>query len=277
MPTTLLKSLERLLEAAAVLRRERRLKRAVQVAEKAIARAFETQGREFLKRLAKKRALFVSEALREATAGDLEWEAYWLEVELATMAVLEEPIGAVQAAALDAGVRVALADLEAEISFTLEHPRAVAFLKDRAAERVTMINGTTREGLRSLLTKAVDEGWSYGKTAKAIKEQFDGFAGKRPQAHIQSRAHMVAVTEAGEAYEEGTLQVTKELKAIGLEMQKSWLTVGDDRVSAPCRGNQGAGWIPVDDAFPSGHDRPLAHPACRCTALYRRKPSNKEA
>lgn len=276
MATTLLSALDRLLEAAQVLSKERKLRKPVQVAERAIGLAFERQGREFLKRLARKRDLFVKEALREATARDLDWEGFWLEVELATVAVLEEPIAAVHRAALEAGIRVAIADLKAEIAFDLENPRAVAFLADRAAERVTMINETTREGLRSLLTKAVDEGRSYGKTAKAIKEQFDGFSGRKPQAHIRSRAHLVAVQEAGEAYCEGNLQVGKELQALGLVIDKAWLTTKDSRVSAVCRGNEAQGWIPIDDAFSSGHDRPLGHVACRCSLLTQRRKEAKE-
>jgi hypothetical protein len=268
--------LTRLIEAMTVLRKERLLARHVRTAEKALAKAFTAQGADFLRRLAAHKAAFaVAESLREGTAEEFDPAPLFTQAELATLALFEEPIGKLADAALMAGVRVALAELAADISFDLEHPRAVAFLKGRAAERVTMINGTTRDGLRTLLTQAMEEGWSYGKTAKEIKGRFDGFAGKKPQAHIQSRAHLVAVTEAGEAYEEAGLQVGKELAGMGLEMEHLWLTVGDSRVSDGCLGNQAAGWIPLSQAFPSGHMRPLRFPGCRCTALTRRKPTEK--
>lgn len=51
-------------------------------------------------------------------------------------------------------------------------------------------------------------------------------------------------------------------------MVKSWLTAGDDRVDAHCRANEAAGWIPLDQPFPSGHQRAQGHQACRCTTLY---------
>jgi hypothetical protein len=54
-------------------------------------------------------------------------------------------------------------------------------------------------------------------------------------------------------------------------MEKRWLTVGDDRVSDGCKDNQRAGWIALNDAFPSGDDRPLRFPGCRCVVQYRRK------
>jgi hypothetical protein len=92
-----------------------------------------------------------------------------------------------------------------------------------------------------------------------------------PQQHIDSRAHLVAVTETGNAYAEGQLEVAQELAAAGIEMEKAWITVGDDRVTEGCRENEAAGWIGLDDPFPSGHQRPLRFPGCRCDLLTRRK------
>lgn len=188
--------LRRLAEAMSVLAKERLLARQVARAERAIAKAFRAQGTDFLKRLAPHKAAFpTAEVIREGTAEDFDPEPLFTQTELATLALFERPIGALAQAALLAGVRVAIADLAADVAFDLEHPRAVAFLRGRAAERVTKINETTREALRALLAQAMEEGWGYDKTAKVIRAEFDGFAGKRPQKHIRSRAHLVAVTE----------------------------------------------------------------------------------
>jgi hypothetical protein len=268
----LLEALDRLIEAATVLRKERLLKSAVAKAERQIALAFVRQGREFLTRLAKQKGRFaVEESLREGTAEELGWEPMFNAAELETLSMLEAPIGSVAQAALLAGARETIRDLAVEMSFELDNPRAVAFLKGRAAVRVTLINATTREQLRTMLTEAMENGWSYAKTAKAVNEKFDGFAGKLPQEHLRSRAELVAVQEAGEAYEAGTHAVGQELQAMGLEMEHAWLTVGDSRVSDQCWGDQGAGWIPLGDAFPSGNERPPGHVACRCTGLMRRR------
>jgi len=74
-----------------------------------------------------------------------------------------------------------------------------------------------------------------------------------------------------DASEERALKQAQRLQSAGLPMLKSWLTVGDDRVCELCAGNEAVGWIPVDDAFPSGHMHPLAHNCCRCCLLTRMK------
>ena len=70
-----------------------------------------------------------------------------------------------------------------------------------------------------------------------------------------------------DAYEEASLIQSQSLQAAGLPMEKYWSTIGDDKVCDVCRENEGAGWIPLDDAFPGGHMRPLAHDGCRCGML----------
>ena len=72
-------------------------------------------------------------------------------------------------------------------------------------------------------------------------------------------------------YERGNMGVAEDLETAGLEMEKSWLAVGDDKVCDVCRANAAEGWIPLGQTFSGGVDRPLQHPACRCCALYRRK------
>jgi len=62
---------------------------------------------------------------------------------------------------------------------------------------------------------------------------------------------------------------SQSLQSAGLPMEKSWLTSRDGRVSDGCMQNEDAGWIPLDDAFPSGDMRPLRFPGCRCALLTR--------
>jgi len=158
-----------------------------------------------------------------------------------------------------------------ELSFSVNHPAAVQYLKDHGAELVRGINATTRDYLRTVLVQAAEQGWAYGKTARAIKERYREFSVGVPQRHIRSRSELIAVTEVGNAYEHGSLIAAQDLASGGLVMEKFWSTVQDDRVEEHCRTNEGEGWIPLDQTFSSGHDRPLAHPACRCTMLTRRK------
>jgi len=98
--------------------------------------------------------------------------------------------------------------------------------------------------------------------AKAISDRYGMFRVGQPQLHIDSRAHLIAVQEAGQAFEYGNMVVAQDLRNAGLEMEKSYLTVGDDRVSELCRGNEADGWIPLDQSFSSGAASAPGHVAC---------------
>lgn len=275
MSSTLLTALDRLLEANARLRKRRALARLERRLEQAMAKAFRAQGREVLKRLGQLRSRFPREtqteaALREAVE-EFEWGPLFDEAVLKTLRLFEEPLSEVARQALEAGALAAIAELQLDISFSLEHPRAVDYLRQVGAERVAGINETTREELRRILTQAAQEGWSYDRTAREITRRYTEFATPQPQQHIRSRAHLIAVTEVGQAYEAGNRAIADDLAAAGLAMEKSWLVVGDERVCPICHGNAAVGWIPLEQPFPSGHQQPVGHPACRCTALWRRR------
>ena len=141
----------------------------------------------------------------------------------------------------------------------------------RAAERIAGINDTTRGIIRELIELAQKEQWSYTKLAARIRAAFAEFARPAAQRHIRDRAELVAITEMGQAFVDGQIDATTKLILRGAQIEKAWLTVGDDRVSAGCRANDAAGWIPFAQAFPSGHAAPLRFPGCRCALQTRRK------
>lgn len=160
------------------------------------------------------------------------------------------------------GAQSAELDLELEAAFSVEHPDAVAYLARYGADRVSAIDDVTRRYLRTIVTQAAQEGWSYQRTAGAIKDRFVEFAVGVPQENIRSRAELVAVTEVGEAYEQGAKIVAQGLQQQGLAIQKQWLA--EDDACDDCIDNPDDGWIDEDETFSSGDDAPLVHPACRC-------------
>lgn len=164
--------------------------------------------------------------------------------------------------------------LNIDITFNLDDPAARAYIRRVGADLVTRVDDTTRARLRRLIEDGTHSGWNYNQIAQSIISEFGEMAVGRPQQHIDSRAHLIAVTELGNAFEDGSLGAARRMAQMGLEMEKKWLTVGDNRVSDGCRDNQAEGWIPLDQQFRSGHDRPLRFPGCRCTALYQRKRSS---
>lgn len=252
---------------------------------RAMRAAFLAQGTDFLRRFRSIKSVFESRTyvlppngegypLREAIRSD-DWLPVWKETATETAASFETPIQAASEGALLAGAADQSINLRYAGSFDLEHPRAKAYLEDHAARQVTRINDETQRELRTILVRANDEGWSYQQAAKAIRDRFDGFAGKSPLKHIRDRAELVAVTEVGNAYEAGAEGIARTLQDGGLAIEKHWYDAGDARVHPGCRADTGAGWIGINDRFPSGASRPLDHPGCRCHCQYRRKRANR--
>lgn len=151
--------------------------------------------------------------------------------------------------------------------FNLENPRAVEYARQRAAEAISEINATTRREVRKIIVEGLETGMSPAQVAQRLADKFIQFAVPRPGKRIPNRATLIAVTEMANAYCDGILQLGQELQQSGIVMVKHWLTVGDDRVSDGCRQNEEAGWIAIDAAFPSGHQRPPRFPGCRCDLL----------
>ncbi len=237
--------------------------------KKQMARAFKAQGRDFKKRFAtlKKDWSNIKEAVNPRGP---EWGKLFDLSAQQTISTFQGPIDQAVAAALAAGGRRVIAELSASIAFDLENPRAVAYMKDRGAEMVTKINETTRKDLSDLLSASIENGDSYGDIARGISEMFgDDFP--------DWRAEMIARTETGNAYCQGSLEAARQMSDAGLEMEKSWLTAGDEKVEGICEENEADGWISVDDDFSSGDDAPLAHPNCRCDIEVRVKPDELKA
>jgi hypothetical protein len=254
------------LEATTAAQKWRVVKPLERDLQKDMRTAFAAQGEAFLDGLAAERGKF-SEALTQA-----DWLQIFDKAAALTYNLFLDPLEATAIAGLTAGAGAVIADLDLGIAFDLANPRAVQYVNQHGAANVRGINDTTRSYLQTVIRQSVDEGWSYQKTAKAIKDRYAEFAVGVPQEHIRSRAELIAVTESGMAYESGSAIVVRDLQDGGLRMEKSWLTVGDNRVDPHCLANQAQGWIPLDDAFSDGTMQPLSHPACRCTALYRRAP-----
>lgn len=159
-------------------------------------------------------------------------------------------------------------------SFKVSHPEAIAHAAQEAGEKIAGINQTSMNQVKTVIANGISEGKSYQVVAKDLIKLHQEWAIPSPLGHIRSRAELIAVTEMGNAYVQGTVLAGQELQAAGLVMEKHWLTVGDMRVDkAQCANNDAAGWIPFDTDFPSGHPSPLAHPGCRCDLQVRKAAS----
>jgi hypothetical protein len=151
------------------------------------------------------------------------------------------------------------------LSWNLENPRAVAWMKAHGAELVKGIDQTTRLQIRSILTQGMEEGWSYTRTADAIADQFPEFRLGTPGfKHIRNKAELISTTEAHIAYGVANWQAAQKLVEMGVQLEKRWSTAGDEHVCDDCKGNEEEGWVDFGAEWQSGHTRTPAHAGCRC-------------
>jgi SPP1 gp7 family putative phage head morphogenesis protein len=140
---------------------------------------------------------------------------------------------------------------------TISDNVATSWLRDNSLSKLTgEVNDTSKQRLRDALADAWDKGGSYNDMVKSVTDTFEDFS--------SVRAGMIAQTEANDAYIEGR-DATARAAGLG---EKRWSADGSD-TCPECEEQIAAGWIDIDDDFPSGDDPPL-HPNCECGTDYRR-------
>ena len=92
-------------------------------------------------------------------------------------------------------------------------------------------------------------------------------------AFSPSRAENIARTETATAQGQGAKSAAAHFKLD----EKRWITQGDGLVTPECQANADAGWIPIADPFPSGHDTIPVHPRDRCNVIYRKADAEQAA
>jgi len=133
------------------------------------------------------------------------------------------------------------------------------------------VSDATKEEIQGIIARGLESGLSPQKVARQIADKLTPYMAERPEAEIRSLAHAIAVTKNAEAYEEGGLSLARDVEAAGIEMEKSWYVSEGQNPCDACLENGQAGWIPLDEAYPSGHMYPPGHPACLCLGLHRMK------
>lgn len=126
--------------------------------------------------------------------------------------------------------------------------RATEYAKQHAAELIEGLDNTTRDTIKDLVSKTISDGESLQTLKKWITES---------GAFSKDRAYTIARTETATAHGQGSHEAAKMMG----QDEKSWErneTEPDDE----CQDNEDAGWIDIDDTFPSGDDTIPAHPNC---------------
>lgn len=247
---------------AAPINRERR---AAKKAEKAIRSAIETAFADVLQ-----------EAI-DATAeiGKVANEASKIAdaLRLAGFDTLAEALADIFIELLKDSGSQALTQIDAndEAMLSLVNDKAVQWAKEHAAElvgkkwvagelidnpnAVYRIDQVTRDGVRSLVGQAIDEGWSNDRLGAALKDSY---------AFSSTRADLIAVTETAFVDVQGNMIAYEES---GVVVGKKWIIGDQEKLCDICQDNADQGEIPFKDAFASGRLAPPQHPRCRCDVL----------
>lgn len=143
------------------------------------------------------------------------------------------------------------------------HELAVRYAQARAAELLSdrgrlSIPAGTRERVRELVTKAIEQGDSIRQLKNALRQDNIFSAG---------RAETIARTETSTAMGRASVQAYTSNGWEGKEWRTSGFDVDNGDAFGPCVTNEAAGAVRVGDSFPSGDDAPPAHPRCRCTLV----------
>lgn len=129
---------------------------------------------------------------------------------------------------------------------------AVAWASTRAGELVTEVSDTTIDGIRDIVTSAIEDGLTNAELADELSTSFE---------FSEARSMLIARTETSFAENAGTLI---GWRAAGCVAGKVWL-VGDAEVCEECDALDGVE-VPIDADFPDdGGDGPPLHPNCRCS------------
>lgn len=137
------------------------------------------------------------------------------------------------------------------------------------AERITQITSNTRDQLRQILQKGIQEGLSIDDIAKQITEG-SKIAGR-------TRARVIARTEVISASNKGSIQGAR---ATNLDLNKEWIATQDGRTRLEHASADGQ-VVGMDKPFNVGGEEldypgdPSGTPGnviqCRCTQGYQRK------
>ena len=207
---------------------------------------------------------------QEGRANLNDFNRAWAVTENETTATLQSVVLAVETDAMEQGGDIASKFFDADIggTFNLDNPRAVNWFSQfgGSTDYIKGIQNTSKNQIKTIVTKALDEGWSYNKTATQIKEKFTDFT--------HPRAQLIATHESAQAYEAGNRIFVEGIADLGVIVIKMWMTSMDDKVTPECAANMADGWIALNESHTSGHQNPPRFPGCRCYEIFKEKGRN---
>lgn len=124
--------------------------------------------------------------------------------------------------------------------------QAVSYAQKRGAKLVTEMNTVTKKRLAQVVSNGIKNKRGVDGLARDIRREFQDMARYRSKA--------IARNETSDALQQAFMDRSKDMGVTG----KEWIEIAP--LDQDCLINAAAGVIKIGDTFPSGHDRPPAHP-----------------
>jgi SPP1 gp7 family putative phage head morphogenesis protein len=170
---------------------------------------------------------------------------------------------------LDQGIEDAKSELSITGAFDVTPERALRYLADHVMDFADDMVTNERDGLRSLITDGLDQGWGAAKLGKNIRSYFrqgvhyvnNGTV--RRTMNLDAWSDTVARTELSRAYNQGARSLYEEA---GIK-ERVWMAAGEAHECPACEAADGE-VAKIGDLFPSVdvEDSP-AHPRCFCVTM----------
>lgn len=219
---------------------DRRVTKYEERASRRMEKFFERQANAIVKRLESRAGKSMQKAAEEWWDGD-RWNA---ELTDESAAFLEDSV--------DAFATFTLGRLPTNNPYDPRAERVRQFIDGRSNDLAGLVNGTTADEVRAVISAAQAEGVGMAEIAKRVRGYFADNA--------STRATVVARTEVIGASNFGVLEGARQS---GLAVAKTWLAANDGRVDEDCAALDGVK-VGIDDTW-DGLDAPPHHPQCRCS------------
>jgi len=142
------------------------------------------------------------------------------------------------------------------IPVTYEGPpmsEAIDWAEKEGARLVTQMDEETKRRLAQVVSDGIKNKRGIPGLSRDLRKSFTDMG--------RYRSQLIARTETANALSNASLDRMGEMGIEG----KEWVTVGDDRVSPECQGNEAEGVISTNQMFSGGVMAPPQHPNCRCS------------
>ena len=127
---------------------------------------------------------------------------------------------------------------------------AVRYAERHCAKLVTQMDEETKKRLAKTVSDAIENKRGIPGLRADLRREFTDMTTRR--------ADMIARTETADALEQAFMDRSEAMGVTG----KEWVATGG--CCDICAGNEAEGVVPLKYIFSSGHERPPAHPNCKC-------------